>query len=334
MRKKRLPIISTVIIIILTGSYLLARPSLSRLSVFLSKSGKVSGNILIIEGWLPVKDLQTAVDEFRNNGYEYIVTTGLRATPEYYNVNTDGNLIFYVRNLLPPDNKASVHSIEVNAYSELDGENSAHFKFWVNDSVSADFSIGRHKRKYGILWKGDLQDIDSVIIQFDNDMRGDFGDRNLFVKEVIFDKKVSIPFLNNSVYQISYHGINKRIINDITSNSEMTARRLMALGIDSSLIIPISGHKVRINRTLTSALAFRDWLRKSGIKVTGINIISAGAHARRTWMTFNTVLKNSVNIGIISLPDNTQGRPKRIRLMKLIRESLAYLYYSVILIPY
>ncbi len=82
------------------------------------------------------------------------------------------------------------------------------------------------------------------------------------------------------------------------------------MGIDSSLIIAIPGNKVKINRTLTSALAFRDWLKTTNIDIKGINIISMGTHARRTWMTYNKILNEKYVLGLflfriifITIPD-------------------------------
>ncbi len=332
MGRKKLVRLSVALIILISAGFFLIKPVLSRLSDFLSKSEKVDGNLLIIEGWLSFDDLNAALEEFRNGGYQYIVTTGLKSTPEYYNVFTDGYLIFYPDIPASPEEKG-IHIIEVKAYSELEGENSAHFNVWVNDSLVADFYGDRRKRKYAVQWNRNLSSIDSVMIQFDNDLAGEFGDRNLFVKEIIFDKNKEVPFLNHSVYDISKLDNRNRIVNNMKSNAEMTEKRLLSMGIDSSVIIAIPGQKVRINRTLTSVLAFRDWLKTSDIQVSGINIVSIGTHARRTWMTFNRVLDNSCKIGIISLPDHKHNSDD-LSVVKTIRETIAFIYYWFILIPY
>jgi uncharacterized SAM-binding protein YcdF (DUF218 family) len=136
------------------------------------------------------------------------------------------------------------------------------------------------------------------------------------------------------VYDISDLDNKNRIVNDMNSNSELTAKRLYSLGIDTLRIIPIPGRKVMINRTLTSALALRDWMRESDIDVSGINIVSSGTHSRRTWITFKRVLDRSVNVGIISLPDTRNTGSDGIGYIKTLRETIAYIYYSILLIPY
>lgn len=317
-----------LIAFILTAAVLLAimKPVLSGLSVFLSKSERVNANVLIIEGWLSYNDLEYAINEFSTGKYEYIFTTGLKSTREYYNVNTDGFLIFYTSG----KSDQPIRSVSVKASSELEGKNAAHFKIWVNDRVVAAYHADKRRRVYSAPWDG--TPVDSVMIEFDNDVMGDFGDRNLFVKEIILNDEVKIPFLNNSIYDVTKLDNKNRIINNMNSNSELTAKRLLSMGIDTSMVIAIPGEKVRINRTLTSALAVRDWIKQNDFKIKGINIISIGTHSRRTWMTFNRILDESVNIGVIALPDRRNSSSDEIRYLKTMRETIAFIYYWFILI--
>ncbi|MGE5406709.1 MAG: hypothetical protein ACM3NR_03265 [Methanosarcina sp.] len=324
-KRIRLFIAFAIIILIML---VFAKPVTLNISHFLSKSEKVSANILVIEGWLSYNELQAAANEFILGKYEHIFITGLKSTTEYYNVYTDGYLIFYT-SVYDPGN---VKRVEVKASSELDCENSAHFNLWINDSLVADFNADKHRRKYSADWNGSK--VDSVMIQFDNDVVGEFGDRNLFVKEIILNGSTQIPFLNNSTYDISGLDNKSRIINNMNSNAELTAKRLLSMGVDSSKVTAVSGNRVRINRTLTSALALKDWLSKADINVRGINIISSGAHSRRTWMTFDKVLDRPVNVGVIALRDVRHTGPDGVGYLKTLRELIAYIYYSLILIPF
>jgi hypothetical protein len=204
----------------------------------------------------------------------------------------------------------------------------------VNDTLIADFFAGKRHRKYSASWRGALSDIDSIVVQFDNDTYGDFGDRNLSVKEIVINSKIKIPYLNNSEYDVIVHEGKMRINNNSDSNAELTKQKLETLGIDSSLIEAVAGRRVRVNRTLTSALAFRDWILKTDQKIAGINIISLGPHARRTWMTYNRVLNEAYDIGIMSVSDNGKGNKGNNRILKTLRETLGIIYYWIILIPY
>lgn len=313
----------TIIILFITNSF----------TNYLSKSQKVNSNILLVEGWLPPYAIEMAYNEFIHNDYVQIITTGLKIS-DYYLIGMNGYLIFYPKDKTLQDNAISQHLIEVHAYSELGGENSAQFNVFINDSQIAGFTAGKRSRKFGISWMGRLTDIDSIMVQFVNDGVGSYGDKNLYVKEIIIDNKISIPYQNHSVYDILMPNGKYRIVNNFTSYAQLARNRLIVLGIDSSKIKAISGNRVKINRTLTSALAFRDWLQSSDINVKGINIVSIGTHARRTWMTYNRILKGNYEIGVISLPDYRELHSRKYKILKTFRETFALFYYWIILIPY
>ena len=334
MKRKVLLIVLIAFISILTLGYIFLKPAFNYLSGYLSKSEQVKANVLIVEGWLPEYALEMAYKEFKKSKYEYVITTGLQYHEEYYGIPENGYLIFYLKNKFTEINESGLHSIGIDAYSELEGENRAHINLYVNDSIVADFFVEKSKKKYRVDWKGNLKDIHTIYLQFTNDAVGDFGDRNLYVKEIIIDEKIKIPYQDNSEYDIGKLFGKNRIINNFNSSAQYAKNRLLSMGIDSSLLIAIPGIKVKINRTLTSALAFRDWLKQTNKDISGINIISMGAHSRRTWMIYNRILNEKYPIGIISLPDYIYTQSRIYRLFKNIRETLGIIYYWIILIPY
>ena len=130
-------------------------------------------------------------------------------------LSENGYLIFYLKNKFSDMNESGPHSIEIDAYSELEGENRAHFNLFINDSLIADFFAEKNKKKYRVDWDGDLREIRTIFIQFTNDGVGDYGDRNLYVKEIIIDHKITIPYLNNSEYDIgALYGKNEGSFNN------------------------------------------------------------------------------------------------------------------------
>jgi len=138
----------TIIIILLSFlvlSGVLFLPVIYSLSEKLTKTTRVNANVLIVEGWLPSYALGMAYNEFQKNDYDYIVSTGLKYTDEYFNISENGYLIFYVKDKLIPVTKPGIHIIEIDSYSELDGEQSAHFNLWINDSLVADFLAEKKK---------------------------------------------------------------------------------------------------------------------------------------------------------------------------------------------
>jgi hypothetical protein len=322
-----------ILLLFCVVSALIFLPVIYSLSDHLSKTERVRANVLLVEGWLQYYALEEACKEFQNNEYTYIVTTGLKS-PDYYFVGLNGYMIFYTKNLLPADNELRMHKIEIDAYSESGGKNSSNFNVYVNDSLIAGFSAETRKRKYAITWKGRLTDIDSVMVQFLNDGNDKSAERNLYMREVVIDNKITIPYQYHSAYDISKPDGKHKIINNFSSYAQLAKKRLLSLGIDSSRVIAVSGKRTRINRTLTSALAFRDWLNTTDIEIKGINIVTLGTHAERTWMTYNKILKESCAIGIISIPDRKDSNSRKHKILKTLRETFGIIYYWFILLPY
>jgi uncharacterized protein YbcI len=335
MSKKRLYIFIIITISIFLLGYIFKNPIFVYLKGYLSKTEQVKANVLLVEGWLPESAIKKAYEEIQKNDYEIVITTGQDFKTDYYLVSMNGFLIFYLKNNLPKNNtKIDHHIIEVDAYSELDGTYSANFNLYVNGSFIDDYFASKRKRVYTANWEGSLSDSDSIMIQLTNDRMDDYGDVNLYVKDIVIDHKIKIKVQNNTEYDIEDLDGKRRIINNINSCAVLARNSLLSLGVDSANIIAIPGKKGRINRTLSSALAFRDWLQKSNIDIKGINIISMGTHARRTWITYNKILNKKYDIGIISVPDSSNQNSGIRSTIKIIRETLGIIYYWIILIPY
>jgi hypothetical protein len=106
---------------------------------------------------------------------------------------------------------------------------------------------------------------------------------------------------------------------------------LIANGLDSSRIIAVPCKNVLKNRTLTSALACKEWLKTTNFNIKGINIVSQGVYSRRTWMTYNKILVKTYNIGIISLPESESSEFNIPNIFKISYEIIGTVYYWFIL---
>lgn len=329
--KKRILVIIALFVIISGATFL---PAISFLAKRLAETKRVEANILLVEGWIPPYGLRKAFNEFKENGYDRIVTTGLEHTSEYFNVFTGGYLIFYTSRSLQEEKEVAHHTLEVKAYSALGGDDCAYFNVMINDSVAGSFMADTKKRTYSIAWSGSLSEIDSVSIKFLNDLVGINGDRNLFVKEISFDHKILIPYQLNSIYTYRDSGKTIKIKNDYTSYAQLAGNSLLTMGIDSSQLDIIPGQNASLNRTLTSALAFRDWMEKTDMEIKGINIVTMGTHAERTFMIYNQILDKEYEIGVISIPDYRERNSRSYKVLKTIRESLGIIYYWFVLLVY
>src|SRR5665648_363191 len=125
MRKKGLLILLFIITSLSLIIYLFSKPAFNYLSGYLSKSEKVKANILVVESWLPDFAFKIAYTEFQKNRYDYIITTGVKSFRVYYMLSRNGYLIFYPKQKLSGIIEAGKHTIAIQAYSELGGDNRA-----------------------------------------------------------------------------------------------------------------------------------------------------------------------------------------------------------------
>jgi hypothetical protein len=333
MRKKRLFISVFILAFIFIIIFFISIPAYNYVAGYLSKSEHVKANVLIVEGWLPEYAIDLAVKEFENDKYECIVTTGLKYFDEYFKLSENGYLVFHPKRVNSERNSGQ-HLIEVDASGSLNGSYSAHFNLFVNNELIGDFLADKHKRRYSAKWYGSLSEAETITIQFTNDKVDEYGDINLYVKDIVIDHNTVVPYLNNSEYDMSQLNGKRRIVNNFNSVAELARNRLLLMGIDTGKVTAVPGANVKINRTLTSALAFRDWLRKTNIDIKGINIISLGTHARRTWMTYNKILDGKYKIGIISIRDEKTIHSEKKVILNTLREVLGIFYYWIILLQY
>jgi hypothetical protein len=326
-------------IVIISASFLLAilgfLLGIDRIIDFLSKTSRTDANLLVVEGWLPDYAIDEACREFSSGRYDLIVTTGI-LTPdvEFFNMYSNGFLVFYPGRITSSDTLLKRHLIEITAHSKTGGKYSAHFNFFVNDSLIADFTADEKVRKYSIEWRGALNKLDSLSVNFDNDYVDEKGDINLYVKEIVIDGEYIIPYQFHSEFDIGALDGNNREKNNYKSNAEIARNIFINKGIDPERVVAVTAGKTVFNRTLSSVTEFRDWKRKYSGAVTGINIISLGTHSRRTWMTYKTILGNDEKTGIISVRDISGSSTGNRKYMNVLKEFLDFLYYRIILIFY
>lgn len=112
--------------------------------------------------------------------------------------------------------------------------------------------------------------------------------------------------------------------------AELTAATLVELGFDRDKLVAVPAPEVVRNRTAASAIALRQWIRNSGLKIQSINLYTYDVHARRSWLVFKQTLAPSVKVGVISVKAISY-EPKKwwissAGVRTIISETVAYIY--------
>jgi uncharacterized SAM-binding protein YcdF (DUF218 family) len=126
-------------------------------------------------------------------------------------------------------------------------------------------------------------------------------------------------------------------VNDFNTSASVGAELLKKNGTPGELIQMVPSRVAGRDRTYSSAVALRDWFREHGMTVGSINVLTEGAHARRTQLLFQKALGSGIVVGIISVPDPDYDAKHWWRSSEGVREvldeSIAYFYATIIFHP-
>jgi uncharacterized SAM-binding protein YcdF (DUF218 family) len=121
---------------------------------------------------------------------------------------------------------------------------------------------------------------------------------------------------------------------DANTWADSGAYWLRTAGIDRSLIISVPTHVVSRDRTFESAVALSKWLKDTSPNYSAINVITQGAHARRTRLLFQKAVDDKISVGIIAIPnpdfDSAQWWRYSEGVREVLGETIAYLYARLI----
>lgn len=127
------------------------------------------------------------------------------------------------------------------------------------------------------------------------------------------------------------------ILSEYKSLAELGAAALVRLGLEAQAVQAVPAPRVIRDRTYTSAVTLKNWLRQHGSTETNVNVISMGAHARRSRLLFSKAFGNGFRIGIICIQTRSYD-PKRWwessqGVETVIGETIAYCYARLLFRP-
>jgi hypothetical protein len=119
--------------------------------------------------------------------------------------------------------------------------------------------------------------------------------------------------------------------------AEHGAERLRRYGLASNVVVATPASAVRQDRTFASAVALRRWFEANGGAPDALNVITGGAHARRTRLLFQQALGDTVKVGIIAHPNPNYDPARWWRsstgVRAVVDETVAWLYARLFFEP-
>jgi hypothetical protein len=85
--------------------------------------------------------------------------------------------------------------------------------------------------------------------------------------------------------------------------ADLGAAILIRMGLPPDVVQAVPAPRVRQDRTYTSALALKHWCLEHGAMPTNINLMSLGAHSRRSRLLFAKAFRGAARVGIMAVED-------------------------------
>jgi hypothetical protein len=119
-------------------------------------------------------------------------------------------------------------------------------------------------------------------------------------------------------------------LSEYKTYAELGAATLGKLGLETNAVQAVPAPLVVKDRTYSSAVALRDWLRARGIAPLKVNVLSVGAHARRSRLLFEKAFGDSASVGVIAV-ESRDYDPQRWWISsdgvrEVISEMIGYVY--------
>lgn len=119
--------------------------------------------------------------------------------------------------------------------------------------------------------------------------------------------------------------------------ASVAAEELVRFGFPQSLFESVPTTQLPRNRTFGCASTLRDWFKSKGLKVSSLNIVTEGPHARRTRLLYQEAFGPDVKVGIISVT-NPEYDPRTWwryseGMKEVMSETGAYLYTKLFFRP-
>jgi uncharacterized SAM-binding protein YcdF (DUF218 family) len=92
-------------------------------------------------------------------------------------------------------------------------------------------------------------------------------------------------------------------LSEYKTYAALGAATLIRIGMSKDVIEAVPAPSVGRDRTFTSAVTLKNWLRQHNSDRTSINIVSLGTHARRSRLLFQKAFGEDSRVGIIAIDD-------------------------------
>ncbi len=125
-------------------------------------------------------------------------------------------------------------------------------------------------------------------------------------------------------------------LSEYNNYAELGATILVKLGLGTNVVQAVPAPAVKQDRTYASAAQLKRWLREHQLSPNKVNLITVGAHSRRSRLLFQCALGRNVTVGVIAMDDDDFDWKQWWRSSQGVRtvigETLAYGYARLLFV--
>jgi len=126
-------------------------------------------------------------------------------------------------------------------------------------------------------------------------------------------------------------------LSEYKTEAEIGAAILLRMGMSQDTVQAVPAPYERRDRTYAAAMALRSWFRQRGDVPKAINLISVGAHARRSRLLFEKAFGSGTRVGVLNIADRAYDPRHWWRSSQGVRsvldEMIAYGYARFLFFP-
>lgn len=272
--------------------------------------------VLICEGWIPDYAYKEVIDVYRAGNYQLLLVTGNHGRSKILRINHQADIIL-----------SDLPFIEENKENHIEIVMSGHkydtfppdVKIYKNDSLlHSKTLVSRTEVRIDSKWLPD----DSLKLSMVNGATFPDEPQNIFRIQSIHVNDQPLPLLEQKI-MIGRNGELFRF--NASYKEERLSEYIRTKDIQS--IETLSSSRLGVSKTYNAASDAIKWLKKHGY--TSANVLTYGAHSRRTYVSYKKADPN-FQIGIIALATSWKP-PKRMVAREILGISLIKLLPQVIL---
>jgi|HubBroStandDraft_1064217.scaffolds.fasta_scaffold343592_2 hypothetical protein len=129
----------------------------------------------------------------------------------------------------------------------------------------------------------------------------------------------------------------RELVAEFSNYADLTKAILEKKGVDPNIIVAVPSVDVARDRTYASALALKQWLGTRQPSIRAVNLLTLGAHGRRSRLLFEEALGDGVKVGIISTGelrfDGGRWWKTSSGVREVLGETIAYAYARIVFDP-